>query len=289
VNKRSRILLIIIFVVTVALAGAAVYIGWRLSQEKEVTPEPGEAEPAGAEACGDITGYVQQGGGALSTTNFEGCNTSSDCIILTGKPSDPDCDWGDIVLEAYACDTDRSCGSGTCEDNLFERRNATGAGNQICLSSFVSRARAEGLCYLQLDIRANYGGSPAGNIIARVKNCQQTTTTPSTTPATTPSTTTPQTTTTTPVSTSTSTTTRTTTVPTAPPTGVLDDFNNKIPVAIVLIITGITIYVLNIGTKTLEPLINKVEYWMDPSPKEVKLKKRFENQTLNKIEKKLKK
>ncbi|MBN2016409.1 hypothetical protein JW766_06300 [Candidatus Dojkabacteria bacterium] len=51
-SKKSRLVLIIIFVITAGLAGAAIYIGWRLSQEKAVTPEL-----SAAGACQDA-GYT---------------------------------------------------------------------------------------------------------------------------------------------------------------------------------------------------------------------------------------
>lgn len=41
--KRSKILLIVLFIITAALGGAAIFIGYRLSQEEDVTPEESEA------------------------------------------------------------------------------------------------------------------------------------------------------------------------------------------------------------------------------------------------------
>lgn len=41
--KRSKFLLIFIFLITVVLGGTAIWIGWRLSKEEEITPEEGEA------------------------------------------------------------------------------------------------------------------------------------------------------------------------------------------------------------------------------------------------------
>ncbi len=41
--KRSKFFLILLFLITAALGAASIWIGWRLSREKEVTPEEGEA------------------------------------------------------------------------------------------------------------------------------------------------------------------------------------------------------------------------------------------------------
>lgn len=51
--KGSRLLLVFIFLVTAGLAAAAVWIGWRLSQEEEVTPEESEAFPSNVMAMCD--------------------------------------------------------------------------------------------------------------------------------------------------------------------------------------------------------------------------------------------
>lgn len=42
-KKSNKLLIVFIFIITAGLAGAAVWIGWRLSQEEEVTPQPSEA------------------------------------------------------------------------------------------------------------------------------------------------------------------------------------------------------------------------------------------------------
>jgi hypothetical protein len=57
--KKSRIFVIFIFVITAVLGGVAIWIGWRLSQEPEVTPETGEAAGSGYEDnyyCSDFDG-----------------------------------------------------------------------------------------------------------------------------------------------------------------------------------------------------------------------------------------
>lgn len=46
-SNRSKFFLLFIFLITAALGTAAIWIGWRLSQEEEVTPTPSEA----ADAC----------------------------------------------------------------------------------------------------------------------------------------------------------------------------------------------------------------------------------------------
>jgi len=57
-GKKSKLLLIIVFIITAALAGAAVWIGWRLSKEKEVTPEEGKAWDTGIDCPTDYQGQT---------------------------------------------------------------------------------------------------------------------------------------------------------------------------------------------------------------------------------------
>ncbi len=66
--KRNKILIVFIFFVTVGLAGAAVWIGLRLSQEEVVTPEEPEAWN-----CGD----VMTDPGAGYSCNANGCLVDS--------------------------------------------------------------------------------------------------------------------------------------------------------------------------------------------------------------------
>lgn len=66
--KGSRLLLIFIFIITAVLGGTAIWIGWRLSKEKEIAPEESEAWTS----CPD---YGEHRGDGL-------CEPAVDCMLI---------------------------------------------------------------------------------------------------------------------------------------------------------------------------------------------------------------
>jgi len=80
--KRSKLVLILVLVITVALGGVAVWIGWRLSQKKEVTPEEGEAAGRNSFVC-----TIKHD---LDGRGYMNCNEcSGDFYAWGGKDTDP--------------------------------------------------------------------------------------------------------------------------------------------------------------------------------------------------------
>jgi hypothetical protein len=217
-KKSNKLLLIFIFIITAILAGAAVWIGWRLSQEKEVTPTPSEAGIIW-DICGPNGADVQTscGGGANSGVNCNG--------ICAPAIPDPGYMW--------TCDDEGGSGVYRCYMQTANEDNFPDVPGEQCYchtNPCTDPANwgpcgcdLEGCyerCLVEIGNNAHHivtweCGDTAGSGCRQYFSCecfQQTTTTPPTTTTTTP----PTTTTTTPPTTTT--TTPPTTTTTTPPT-----------------------------------------------------------------------
>jgi len=131
-KKGSKLLLIFIFLITAVLGGVAIYIGWRLSQEKEITPEMGAAG-----ACEDA-GYT------ISRGSEEYCSD---------ERSDGNC------CEVCTRDIWQNANNDWCRDNVRQNCHATGAGGMCAGGTTTSAATVtsattggycdQGLCWFQ--------------------------------------------------------------------------------------------------------------------------------------------
>lgn len=302
-QKSNKLLLIFIFIITAGLAGAAVWIGWRLSQEKEVTPTPSEA------AIIEVICNGNGGSGTCSGSANSGraCNTSCAGIPPAGYM------WSCWDLgSGYRC-YPQTTNEGGSHCYCFQSPCTDSSNWAECGCDI---AGCEARCLVEIGNNTYHEvtwecGDTAGGGCRQFFTCsctqQQTTTTPATTTTTTPytttttpytTTTTPYTTTTTPYTTTTTsppqqttstptTTTTTTTTPittftttppvtttpttvttatSAPRVGIIDDALSSTRFAIILIIFGIAAFFLNLGTKVFEPLINAVIQWTEKSP-----------------------
>ncbi len=145
------------------------------------TCEPGETPENCPQDCGggglpgggggsancptDVTPYVEQIPGPHEGLQL--CNAYNDsigCLRLNLPPEYQNCPY---LAEAYT-DSPSQCVAHT-EANLKIRR-VIGNGGTICLSE----VNFGNDCVVQLDIRANQPGAPAGNLIAFKPNCGNT-------------------------------------------------------------------------------------------------------------------
>lgn len=119
--KGSKLLLVVIFLVTIGLGGAAVYIGYRLSREEKVTPTPSEAYEDECDSGSDChedcewpsTNYCEcghPGGGEDNKCACRTCNAQGDCAE---DPSKDGCDWFCAGYD-YCTDHGSGCDPGDC-------------------------------------------------------------------------------------------------------------------------------------------------------------------------------
>jgi hypothetical protein len=247
--KGSKLLLIFIFLITAGLGAAAVWIGWRLSQEEEVTPEESEAYQRGGGEVVNACGAVCDGNipsGFMGQTR-PGCRC---CCIRNqsgwvGKPNECgndgcvgfDCEGRDCYVMVRTCTASevsyRADGQGNqcmvCERGPVDTSLGDSLFDSVSYSYYfttaVHNSRGGNLpndcLVIQIDLVCQGVSGAADFIVWRgnrwqdTNYCQGTTTTrtTTTTPPTTTTTTTPTTTTTTTTTTPPTTTTTTTGVP----------------------------------------------------------------------------
>lgn len=132
-TKGKKALFITLLVLTVVLSGAAIFIGYRLSEEEDVTPEPSKAGDTGIECPSDWYGQTH-------------CNTDSGssyychdmyCDSNTGN-------WDDRGECGSECDNHPDC-SAVCGDDSTTTTSTSSttcscgwngsAGNRCCLTT----------------------------------------------------------------------------------------------------------------------------------------------------------
>ncbi len=273
--KKSKLLLIFIFVITAALAGAAIWIGWRLSKEKEVTPEESEAANQCCSSCDSIFQQCDgcQASPCFSITDCEYPQTSlCVCHDYTGGGEAGMCVCEDWDNQYAPSGSGRGCAWGTCSGPPATcEPDPCPTGWDECGTSVTCNGPCTGNGCQQFDC-CNTTCPGCNNTSKICRYCrQQATTTTSTTRTTTTtttrttsttsttssststtsstivvSTTTTTTTTTSTTSTSTTTTSTTsTTTTTIPEMGIFDDARNKLYIAGILIFMGTVLFVFN--------------------------------------------
>ena len=138
-SKRSKILLVVVFLFTAALGGTAIFIGYRLSQEEEITPEESEAAGGAGSCCHPDVGCIA--GWKCVNTNCDeyinpigssGCDGfGNDCTPCGGGrcpiwPSSPryTCEDGKCkVYNAWTCVKRDDCTLGNTECASWFRDN----------------------------------------------------------------------------------------------------------------------------------------------------------------------
>ncbi|MFC1780552.1 hypothetical protein ACFLY9_02565, partial [Patescibacteria group bacterium] len=110
--KGSKLLLVFIFVVTAALGGTAIWIGWRLSQEEEVIPETGVAADCPGGSVDACTAICKEGcsGSEYPEECRNGCRTACEGMC----DDSADCPCGDC--NETRCDTSQ-CETQRCQTN----------------------------------------------------------------------------------------------------------------------------------------------------------------------------
>lgn len=305
--NRSRILIIALLLITAVLGGAAIWIGWRLSQEEEVTPEDSWAYP-GQGACGAFIAYCS-GPGNCDVTQYNSslitCNTATDCCTFSAAPS-----CSGALIYGFWCLTDP--GGGACLDNRHDF-NVSAPGRTVC-PDFYGGICGSYPCWIQLDAdfsddTTSQGTTTQGTTLLTTTQgtTSQGTTTRQTTRRTTQRTTQNLTTTTettqlttaltTGSSTGQSTTTGlttelttglttgiTTSTTTLPGTGIFDSAKQKAVLGVALLVCGFAIYITGVGEKSMA-IISVIPKNMSSKffPKPDAKKKKVESELISKV------
>lgn len=225
-NRKTPVLVFVIFFFTALLAGTAIWIGWRLQKEKEVTPEGGEAQTTTTEK--ECTYFGS--GKCFCTEGIKCCNGDPDLGDLCSLCSpDLHCEFKDVEMcptPGYmrVCDsiTSPGCSAQTSGCDCTCSGSQCDNGDIKVYDGDVTDPECGGEAF---DYKRNYESVCTGcnNIYTCYICCrnQETTTTTQTTTSTSTSTTTSHTTTTTstttttiPATTTTTSTTSTTTTST---------------------------------------------------------------------------
>lgn len=148
-KSRSRIVLIIVVLITLILGGVAIWIGLRLGQEEDITPDNPLAAP-GTGACGAFIAHCINGSCNLTNDiNFSYCNYGSDCCTVTQGAS---CSGSNIY--GYVCHSGLS--QGICLENGPQYLGPVTLGMTVCASSYASLCAGDNDCWIQVDL--DFGG-----------------------------------------------------------------------------------------------------------------------------------
>jgi len=281
--NRNRLLLIFILLITLALGGAAIFIGYRLSQEEEVTPDEAAASPGDADCGGFVAHCVNGYCNLTADIHFSNCNYTTDCCTVTQGGS---CAGSNIY--SYVCLGGLT--NNRCLENGPVYQGPASLGGTICANSFVGLGGGDTDFWIQVDVdfgqaqvtttyqtptyqtttyqtttqgttsqRTTTQGTTSQRTTTQGTTTQATTTNATTTQGTTTNATTTNATTTNATTTNATTTGATTSTTTLPATGIFDSFEQQTRLAFLLVATGIGLYFTQISEKIVAKFSTKKE------------------------------
>lgn len=306
---RSRIAIIFILFITLALGATAIFIGYRLSQKEEVTPDTTWAYP-GQGACGAFIGYCTSASSCTVTRynpTLITCNTS--CCTFSAASS-----CAGYQLFGFWCNYDPGSGNPCLQNGPVNLGG--GPGSTVCASN-VGWICGSFPCWIQVDLdsggaqqtttyqtttyrtttyqttvprtttyrttthqtttyRTTTQGTTSQGTTTQGTTTQGTTTQGTTTNATTTNATSTNATTTQETTTNATTTAQSTSTSTLPDTGIVDTVHRSTAVAIVLIVSGIALYLTNTGDQLFILALQRF------SPAKKYIKQRLEKRLLSK-------